>query len=285
MNNKALVALDISPAEMPLLDCLQDLTSWGISEVVLLHVMPLGYMQGVPMAHEQDYIDWLQIHAAPLREAGLVVSVEIVASGKTAQTIINTAADCGAGLVVIGSRGQNLLKRMFLGGTSREVLRNSPLPVLLQWIEPDAEATSQRCQAVCRNTLQHVMIATDFSANAATAEDTALQLASRANRIDCLHVLAPNDCEATLSHSAASAALTSLSQRLTDAGNASAPRLLSGDKPSLCIAEHAEDAQASLIIVGKRGHGHISSIVIGSTAANLCEMAGRPVLMVPCTEC
>jgi nucleotide-binding universal stress UspA family protein len=38
---------------------------------------------------------------------------------------------------------------------------------------------------------------------------------------------------------------------------------------------------ASQIVVGKRGQNPLASLVIGSTAANLCEIAGRPVLMVP----
>lgn len=36
--------------------------------------------------------------------------------------------------------------------------------------------------------------------------------------------------------------------------------------------------------VGKHGRGWVESMAIGSTAANLCEIARRPVLVVPLTE-
>lgn len=40
----------------------------------------------------------------------------------------------------------------------------------------------------------------------------------------------------------------------------------------------------SLIIVGKHGHNWIKDKIIGSTAAKICEIARRPVLMVPLQE-
>jgi nucleotide-binding universal stress UspA family protein len=40
----------------------------------------------------------------------------------------------------------------------------------------------------------------------------------------------------------------------------------------------------SLIIVGKHGHNWIKDKIIGSTAAKICEIARRPVLMVPLRE-
>ncbi len=46
------------------------------------------------------------------------------------------------------------------------------------------------------------------------------------------------------------------------------------------IARHARSKDASLIVLGKPGQNPLASLAIGSTAAQLCEMAGRPVLMV-----
>lgn len=43
----------------------------------------------------------------------------------------------------------------------------------------------------------------------------------------------------------------------------------------------AADSDTDLIIVGKHGQNWVKSMTIGSTAANLCEIARRPVLMVP----
>jgi hypothetical protein len=57
MFDKALVALDLSPAEEPLLDCLPALQHWGVRHLVLTHVIQYGYMQGAGLAHEQDFVD------------------------------------------------------------------------------------------------------------------------------------------------------------------------------------------------------------------------------------
>ena len=52
-------------------------------------------------------------------------------------------------------------------------------------------------------------------------------------------------------------------------------------KPSEEIARMAVDRDADLIVVGRHGQGWVDSITTGSTAASLCEIARRPVLMVP----
>jgi len=47
------------------------------------------------------------------------------------------------------------------------------------------------------------------------------------------------------------------------------------------ILNAATEHSADLIVIGSRGQKSLTSLLIGSTAANLCEIAGRPVLMVP----
>jgi nucleotide-binding universal stress UspA family protein len=77
----------------------------------------------------------------------------------------------------------------------------------------------------------------------------------------------------------ATAALDDLAKRVTKAGGQTDVQLLEGD-PAEAIADFAETREASLIVVGKHGRGWIESMVIGSTAARICEIARLPVLMV-----
>ncbi|MDZ7785216.1 MAG: universal stress protein [Halioglobus sp.] len=281
MFNTALVALDLAPAERPIIDCLPELKNWGVQRVVLTHVIQVGYMQGAALAHEQDYIDWLEKLAQPLRDAGLEVAVSVRASGLPADEILKAATEHSADLIVIGSRGHNLISKLFLGSVARAVIRNTTLPLLLEWVEPTAAGTQQKCEAVCKTTLRHVLLATDLSAQATAAEQAAIQLAAKAEQVDCLHVMEAADKGATaLSSSAAHAALTALVQRIEAAGSHGDSVVLEG-KASSEIARHAASVDVSLIVVGKRGQNPLESLLIGSTAANLCEIAGRPVLMVP----
>ncbi|WP_373418514.1 universal stress protein [Roseinatronobacter sp. S2] len=47
------------------------------------------------------------------------------------------------------------------------------------------------------------------------------------------------------------------------------------------MAKSAADGGADLIVIGKQRQGWVESRTIGSTATNLCEIARRPVLVVP----
>jgi len=238
-------------------------------------------MQGAAMAHEQDYVDWLEQLAQPLRDAGLDVVVSVRASGLPADEILAAAAAHNADMIVIGSRGHNLISKLFLGSVARKVIRNTTWPLLLEWIEPTADDTQQQCEAVCKETLRHVLVATDLSTQAAAAENAALHLASSAEALDCLYVTEAQDSSAeSISATTVKAALAALVQRIEAAGSRGNAVLLQG-KASREIARYATGHDASLIIVGKRGHNPLASLLIGSTAANLCEIAGRPVLMVP----
>jgi nucleotide-binding universal stress UspA family protein len=281
MFSTALVALDLAPAERPIVDCLPDLHSWGVRRVVLTHVIQVGYMQGAALAHETDYANWLENLAQPLRVAGLDVLVSIRASGVPADEILVAAAEHKADLVVLGSRGHNVISRLFLGSVARAVIRTTTLPLLLEWVEPSAVGTRQKCEAVCTSTLRHILLATDLSTQATSAELAATHLASRAEQVDCVYVMDADDSSASpISETAARAALRALAQRIEAAGSHGNGVLLQG-KASSEIARYAASQDVSLIVVGKRGQNPLASLVIGSTAADLCEIAGRPVLMVP----
>lgn len=281
MFDTVLVALDLAPAEQPIIDCLPELQRWGVRRLILTHVIQVGYMQGAALAYEKDYVAWLEKLAQPLRATGLDVDVGVRASGVPAEEILAAAAEYGADLIVIGSRGHNLISKLFLGSVARAVIQDTTLPLLLEWVEPTAAGTQQKCAAVCTNTLRHVLLATDFSASAAAAEAAAIHLATKAEQVDCLHVMESTDRAATsLAASHAQEALNILAQRIEAAGSRGNSVVLQG-KASTEIARHASSREVSLIVVGKRGQNPITSLLIGSTAANLCEIAGRPVLMVP----
>lgn len=279
MFNTTLVALDLAPAELPIIDCLPDLQGWGIRRVILTHVIEIAYMRRAAFTNEKDYIAWLEELAQPLRAAGLDVEVDIRTSGVPAEEIIAAATEHSADLIVIGSRGHNLISKLFLGSVARAVIEKATLPLLLEWVEPSAVGTQQKCSAVCTNTLRHVLLATDFSASATAAEDATVYLAKQAEQVDCLYVLEAND-SASLSESHAHEALNALLQRIEAAGSHGNSLVMKG-KASHEIAQHASSQNASLIVVGKRGQNPLASLVIGSTAANLCEIAGRPILMIP----
>jgi nucleotide-binding universal stress UspA family protein len=277
----ALVALDLSPAERPIIDCLPALAAWGVRRVVLCHAVRVGYAQGGDLAKAQDYSDWLEKCAAPLRTAGMEVAIEIRSGGVIEDEILAAAAQAHAELIVVGSRGHNVVARMFLGSVARALLHKATTSVLLEWVEPTAAATQSHCEAVCTDTLRHVVVATDFSVDAAAAEHAVIRLAAQTQRIDALHVAPGADSTVwQLSPQATQAALAGLAARIHEAGGTGRAVILDG-VASQEIARYATTHDVSLIVVGKHGRGRLSDKLIGSTAARVCEIAGRPVLMVP----
>lgn len=284
MFTSALVALDLSPAEQPILDCLPDLKKWGVTKVTLTHVIQVGYNQFAGYGHEDDYRDWLEKCAVPLREAGLEVSSIAHSSGTVADEVLAVAAEIDADLIVIGSRGQNRVRSLFLGNVAREVLRKTTRPVLLEWVEPSADKTREHCEAVCKHTLDHVLLATDLSKQARGAEEAIIHLSAGAVRTDLLTVLTPDAVGQTPDWpDKVDAALNDIRKRLpTQARQVNV--LTEEGKPCDTIARMASERNCTLIIVGKHGQGWLESKVIGSTAAKVCETARRPVLMVPIQE-
>lgn len=280
MFETALVALDLAPAEQPIVDCLPELQRWGVRRVILTHVIQVTYHQFSGYGHEDEYRAWLEKLAQPLRNSGFDVEVRIRTSGLPADEILIAAAEFGADLIVIGSRGHNLISKLFLGSVARSVIQKTTLPLLLEWVEPTAPETEQKCAAVCTNTLRHILLATDFSASASAAEAAAINLASKAAQVDCVHVIDPGNTATSVSTTHAETALRTLSQRIEASGSRGNHTVLQG-KASDEIAGYASNQDVSLIVVGKRGQNPLASLVIGSTAAHLCEIAGRPVLMVP----
>lgn len=281
MFRTALIALDYSAAQGPLLDCLTDLRDMGVAQVILTHVVKVGYGQGASYGNRDALEDWLRDRAAPLRETGLEVEIDVRAAGDVATDILAAAGEHGADLIVIGSRGQNMVRGLFLGSVAREVIRLSAISVRLEWIDATGTHGNAACERTCHAGLRRLLLATDFSYQAQAAEAAAIRLAPQAGVIDLVHVMSPDEA-ARYPHwpIMARAALDTIVHKVTIAGGKAAVDLATGN-PAEEIARLATERDADLIVVGRHGQGWVENITIGSTAANLCEIAHRPVVMVP----
>lgn len=271
---KVLVGVDFSPAEQALLSCLPELEQWGTKTLVLAHMIPVRYPASAGYGHEAEYLKELEEKAEPLRKAGLGVETLIRDSAQPGKDFVALAREVDADMMLVGSRSHNFLHRLFLGSFATDVLHHATLPVLIERIEQTGEATAETCEAVCRRNLDKVLLATDFSDQATAAEEVALALAEKAGQIHVMAVTDDQNIEGqTREH------LNDLKARL-DASGARTEVFVGTGKPSDAIASHARQ-DFTLIIVGKHGHGWTKGALVGSTSARLCEIAQRPVLVVP----
>lgn len=284
MNKTAVLALDLSPAAEPLLECAAELRRWHVGRLVIVHVVRIGYGQEPGDRALQEIKEWLEGRAARLRGADLRVEVTVRAAGSPADGILAVSNEARADLIVLGSRSHNLASRVFLGSVASDMVRKTQVPLLLEWLAPTDHGAATGCAAVCVDTLRRVLLATDLSKHAGSAERAAVALAPDAQHVDCLAVLTADAIDATPALPVmARAALDALIARIDAAGGHGEALVLEGD-PHEVIARVAQERDCSLIVCGKHGQNWVQSMVIGSTASRLCEMAGRPVLLVPLVE-
>ena len=60
----------------------------------------------------------------------------------------------------------------------------------------------------------------------------------------------------------------------------SAERLVLSGSPAEALVEAAEAGEADLLVVGSRGHGAVSRVLLGSTSDRVVHVSTRPVLVV-----
>lgn len=147
---------------------------------------------------------------------------------------------------------------------------------------PSYRNTQPFARELGENMLGRVLLATDFSRHATPAETAAHMWAERHVPIDCLHVIQTQSRLAMpLWPTMAEAALSELGAGLHKVGSPVSAALLAEGEPAEQIARTAQTHNHSLVIVGKHGQNWIEGRLIGSTAARICEIAGRPVLVMP----
>ena len=89
----------------------------------------------------------LQEASTQVRAAALEVETELVESytGRVSDLVIEKAREWGAQLIVLGTHGRRGVGRMLLGSDAEQILRQSPVPVLLvraPEVEGKAKATA-----------------------------------------------------------------------------------------------------------------------------------------------
>jgi nucleotide-binding universal stress UspA family protein len=134
MYDKILLALDLSPADRPIIDHIKQLAGIMHSRVVLLHVATGAAAQfheedtgGKEVKESRTYLKQVR---AELESANIPVEIEM-AYGEPGKEIIKFVDQKGCDLVAMGTHGHKLIGDLFLGATASRVQHNISVPVLL----------------------------------------------------------------------------------------------------------------------------------------------------------
>jgi len=219
--------------------------------------------------------------ARVLRERYQIHAKVVQRIGRAHTQIADYAAEVGAGLVVVGARGQSPLLRLLLGSTTWRLLRVCRRPVLIVRGEPVAPYA-------------RVLAGVDFFPHSRAVVEWARQLVTD-GRLRLLHVLEPLDdtglriqgLDSTAINrwreeirSIASNLMANLSTSVPDAQGTRIESHIEPGYPSNRLLESAADWNAELIVLGRQGRGGLEEFLVGSVSKSVSQEALCDVLLV-----
>lgn len=210
-------------------------------------------------------------------------------TGPVAGTLSEYIHESKTDLVVMTSRGQGGLRRLWLGSVADAMIRGSPVPILL--VRPE-ENPSPR--PVLEN-LRQILIPLDGSALAEAIIDPAKALASLAGAelmlVEVIQPLASPLESLSAAPSRFDVELTTLRRKEADnyLGNLTEECLKAGVKTTYSaplgtnvahtILELAESPLVGMMALATHGRGGVKRLALGSVADKVVRAAPRPILV------
>jgi nucleotide-binding universal stress UspA family protein len=213
-----------------------------------------------------------------VREAGNKVAQVHERVGTPDEEIVKLAEELGVDLIVVGSRGLGLLKRVLMGSVSESGLQHADASVLVARGGPISFPTK-------------ILVATDGSEEATLAARTAADIAGGTGSE--LHVVRVGEV-ALVYHperhgylaqygklqEEARLLLDEQVERLRAASGTVAQAHLRMGLPDKEIVVLSEEIGAGLIVAGSRGLGPLKRALLGSVSSSVVRHAHRSVLVV-----
>ncbi len=271
---------------------------WHGARVTVLHIQPppvpvsetpfAGYA-AVPLPPPPDAEQLtreVRRFCEPVTAGGQLPEI-VIRDGNPVNEIVEQAEQMPADLLVLGTHGRGGFERVALGSVTERVIRKVRCPVLTvppRSSEPSAGPVP----------FKTILCAIDFSPSSIRALEFSLAWAKEADaRLILLHVLDSHVEETHVGEMAhftvpeyfryrEDDARTRLNSMLPDEARTwcSPEHRLSSGKPYQEILGVAAEAGAGLIVMGVRGRGAASLLVLGSTTNHVVRSATCPVLTV-----
>jgi len=186
---RVLFPTDFSAYANAVFDCLPELKSAGLREVILLYVIREWDAPWPETVNREslERVRWsaeeqLNIARMALEGQGLRVFTRIE-YGDQAANIVRVAEEELASLIVMGAQGKTAAQELLLGSVANEVMRRASAPVLIQKFEVVREMGHVACKRVCENMFSCVLFPIDFSDCAKQAFQVIKQLKHAGTRV------------------------------------------------------------------------------------------------------
>ncbi len=283
MFEKVLFATDLSVYAQKTFECIEEIP--GIKEIVLLHVVDATHPSMTGWIHGQHIENarmHLEEHKMHLENLGFRIKtkVDVITEGSISQSILKTADDENASLILMNAHGKSLIKGLFLGSVALDVLRHAKTDVLLMRYKLMESIDGEKLQKFCNRIFSKVVYPTDFSEPAEKALSLLRKLDS-IEKIELVHVVTKGETEEEIEADIQEAKkkLDDIKDELGSEGfNVNAHVRVGNPAEEICSV--ARDEDASLIVMSSHGKGWIKELLLGDTAYDVVKNTKRPVLVV-----
>ncbi len=289
---RILAATDGSEDAVLALRAAADLSSSTGSELHVVHVWPgppipvsRPYARALvarddPREHEMKARELLERQVSRAKIARGIIARKHLREGRPAEEIAELAEELGVGLLIIGSRGLNAVKRLVVGSVSEGVVSLAPCPVLVVRGGEGAWPPSR------------VVVGDDTSPQAKRAGELAASIGGLFGAPVLL--VGAHLPEGRYTSSAVNRRVTrDIARRVEEFLESRASQLedVSGVRPRVrvvegypaaAIQEAAEESgEPTLSAVGRRGLGAVARFALGSVSSDVLRSVTGPVLIVP----
>lgn len=234
--------------------------------------------QDVIDAIRQDATDAVHKAAGIAQEVAPEVSVHAsIVDGDAARVLLELGKDQAA--IVLGTRGLGSIKGLFLGSVSTTVAAHSRGRVVVVCGPSSSDAP--------------VVVGIDDTPVSDSAVAEAFrQAALRKTKLIAVHTWSPLDADALHGYGIDSEeiermsadAVAAVAERLAGYGqeypDVEVVREVLPDEPAKAVLDAAEKHQAGLVVVGSRGRGGFTGLLLGSTSQKILHQAHLPVMVV-----
>lgn len=205
-----------------------------------------------------------------LHQRGIPVETRI-SDGEAGHVILATAGDVKADLIAMSTHGRSGLGRWLYGSVADEVMRRSPVPVLLVPATSDVSWPSGQSL--------RILVPLDGSDVSREAIVPACELARGLDAdLHLLRVVEPPHYLLDAEMTAAQWYLKAIAADLRAGGQRVSVEVTSGS-PVMAIAAAAREQRVDLIAMVTHGSGGIARLVLGSVATGILQRAGVPLLL------
>jgi|WetSurMetagenome_2_1015567.scaffolds.fasta_scaffold88742_1 nucleotide-binding universal stress UspA family protein/GNAT superfamily N-acetyltransferase len=289
MFQRVLVATDFSPFADRTLECIGEIP--GMEKIVLIHVLnhtpvpPRSSVFGnVPVSPEEQAQQVLDEKGRDLEKTtGVPVKTILVngAGGDTAASIIKTANNENISLIVMGARGKSIFRGIFLGSTSKSVIRKAGIDVLVMQFRGLEGKEDTPLEKFCTNIFFHVLCPVDFSI---PSEKTLEYLKSMEfiRKVTLLHVMGTSDSNHAWPQKIQDAELHLAEVKADIAAHIKrTASIIRSGNPVDEICHAADDLDVSLIMIPRYGKSdYAKNIPLGPVAEGVVSKAQRPLFVL-----